>query len=115
MSPTWIILLAFALFIVPVRATYQRSTGRHSRGFFTASVDALPVVAAKAFVQNQLAILRIDQVLQAATKVEAGLNVRLICRVLGEGEGPTTWEFLAYRTLGGAWVFRSARMLQRVP
>jgi hypothetical protein len=111
MSPTWILLLAFALFIVPVRAAYQRASGRHSRGFYTANPDAVPVVAARSFVQDQLAVLRIDEVLRAATRVEAGLNVRLICRVLGEGAGPTTWEFLAYRTLGGAWVFRSARRL----
>jgi len=111
MSPTWIILLAFALFLVPVTAACRVPAGRYVKGFYVASVDAMPVQEARRFVQGQLAALHIDTVLKAATRVEGGLKVKLICRVAAQAAAPTTWEFLAYRKLDGSWSLHSARRL----
>jgi hypothetical protein len=111
MSPTWILLLVFALFLVPATAACRVPSGRYLKGFYLASVDALPVQEAMRFVQGQLTALRIDQVLKAATRVEGGLKVKLICRVAAQAAAPATWEFQAYRKLDGSWSLHSARLL----
>lgn len=57
---------------------------------------------ARAFIQENLAALAIDEVCEAYTQVVAGLNVKLVCKVTGE-DGPSRWQFVAYRSLDRRW------------
>jgi len=47
---------------------------------------------------------------KAGTQVVAGTNVKLVCRVTGEG-APARWEFVAWHRLEGTWELISARRL----
>jgi hypothetical protein len=79
-------------------------------GYRAAALDAPLVLQAQAFIQKHLALLRLEELQEAYTQVVAGINVKLVCRVTGEGE-PARWEFVAWRKLDGTWMLQSARKL----
>ncbi|WP_306599924.1 hypothetical protein [Geothrix sp. 21YS21S-2] len=79
-------------------------------GYRPAPLDAPPVLEARTFVQTHFARLRLGEVRKAGTQVVAGTNVKLVCRVTGEG-APARWEFVAWRRLDGTWELISARRL----
>jgi hypothetical protein len=68
------------------------------------------VLDAKAFIQKQFALMRIEEIKEAHTQIVAGRNVRLVCRVKEE-QGEGTWEFVAGRSLSGHWQLLLARRL----
>jgi hypothetical protein len=77
-------------------------------GYQAAALDAPLVLEAQAFIQKHFAFLRLEAIQEAYTQVVAGTNVKLVCRVAGEGE-PSQWEFVAWRKLNGTWELQSAR------
>jgi len=81
-------------------------------GYRPVPLDAPPVLEARAFVQTHFARLRLGEVRKAGTQVVAGTNVKLVCRVTGEG-APARWEFVAWSRLDGTWELISARRLSR--
>ncbi|GEM_PF-1307927 len=73
-------------------------------------VDQPQVVEAKGFLQQKLPNLTLLDVTRAYTQVVAGLNVKLVARVLDE-EGTMDWEFVAYQSLDGKWHLTSANRI----
>ena len=72
------------------------------------SLDAPVVAEARAFIQRNLPLLRIERVLEASTQVVAGTKMSLVCRVQEE-EGPGTWAFTIYRRPNRRWRLQSAQ------
>jgi hypothetical protein len=75
-----------------------------------APVDTPLVGDARAFVQKHLASMTLGDVTEAYIQVVAGLNVKLVCTVVAD-DGPSAWEFVAYRSLDGKWHFYSANRI----
>lgn len=73
-------------------------------------VDQPQVVEAKGFLQQKLPNLTLLDVTRAYTQVVAGLNVKLVAKVLDE-EGTMDWEFVAYQSLDGKWHLTSANRI----
>lgn len=68
------------------------------------------VQAAKAEIQKHFTNLRIQSVSEAYAQVVAGMNFKLVCKVL-EDEDDSTWEFVVWRKLDGVWKLTSAHRL----
>lgn len=79
-------------------------------GYQPAQTDTPLVLDAKAFVQKHLASMNLNEVTEAYTQVVAGLNVKLVCEVMAD-DGPSFWEFVAYRSLDSKWHFYSANRI----
>ncbi len=104
-------ILALALPLLGAGASLNaQGPPRRVGGYQAAALDAPLVVQARAFIQKHLAILRLEEIQEASTQVVAGTNVKLVCKVSGEGE-PARWEFVAWHKLDGAWLLHSARRL----
>jgi len=73
-------------------------------------VDQPQVLEAKGFLQQKLPNLTLLDVTRAYTQVVAGINVKLVARVLDE-EGTMDWEFVAYQSLDGKWHLTSANRI----
>jgi hypothetical protein len=76
-------------------------------GYAPTNLDAPLVREAQSFIQSHLAVMVLGEVSEAYTQVVAGLNVKLVCSVTGD-DGPSTWQFVAFRSLDGRWHFHSA-------
>ena len=80
-------------------------------GAYEPAPSDTPLVAeARSYVQNHLARLSVQEVDEAFIQVVDGLNVKLICEVTAE-DGPSTWQFVVYRSLKGQWQLQSAHRL----
>jgi len=101
-------LLPFLALALPLGA----SPGAQPRAGAYRQVDpASPEVQeARAEVQKNFTSLRIQAVSEAYAQVVAGMNYKLVCRVLEDG-GSGTWEFVIWRKLDGTWKLTSARRL----
>jgi hypothetical protein len=66
------------------------------------------VQTAKAEVQKHFTNLRIQSVSEAYAQVVAGMNFKLVCKVL-EDDADSTWEFVVWRKLDGTWKLTSAQ------
>ncbi|WP_306599435.1 hypothetical protein [Geothrix sp. 21YS21S-2] len=73
-------------------------------------VDQPQVLEAKGFLQRKLPNLTLLDVTRAYTQVVAGINVKLVAKVLDE-EGTMDWEFVAYQSLDGKWHLTSANRI----
>ena len=80
-------------------------------GSYRAVDPASPEVqAAKAEIQKHFTNLKILSVSEAYAQVVAGMNYKLVCKVL-EDDGDGTWEFVVWRKLDGTWKLTSAQRL----
>lgn len=100
------VLTALLCPLLGTHATAQvlpSSRASHRVGAYVLTATDTPEVQeAKAFIQGHLASINVDEITEAYTQVVAGLNVKLICKVSGE-DGPSEWQFVAYRSLDGRW------------
>jgi len=94
----------------PAAAAAPAATAREPRpgGYTPAKVDDPLVLEAKAAVQRQFALLRLETVLDAGLQLVAGLNVALVCRVQ-EADGQGIWAFRVHRRLDNSWQLTLAR------
>ena len=74
------------------------------------SSDTPLVLDAKNYIQKHLASMSVAEVREAYTQVVAGLNVKLICAVTSD-DGPSDWQFVAFRSLDGCWHLTSAKRI----
>ena len=80
-------------------------------GYREVDREAPDVLAARDEAQRANPSLTIEQVLQAYTQVVAGMNYKLVCQVLQEGQ-ETQWRFIVWHKLDGTWeVTRSEKLL----
>lgn len=87
------------------------SPSNHRMGAYEPAPTDTPLVQeARTFIQRHLASFNLDEVTEAYTQVVAGFNVKLVCKVTAE-DGPSAWQFVAYRSLDGQWHFWSADRL----
>lgn len=68
------------------------------------------VQAAQAEIQKRFTNLRILSVSEAYAQVVAGMNYKLVCKVM-EDDAESTWEFVVWRKLDNTWKLTSARQL----
>lgn len=68
------------------------------------------VQAAKAEVQKHFTNLQILSVSEAYAQVVAGMNFKLVCKVVQDGDA-STWEFVVWHKLDDTWELTSARRL----
>jgi len=80
-------------------------------GYQSVDSEAATVQEAKAAAQKALAGLSIEAVLEAYQQVVAGMNYKLVCRVVETGAADT-WEFVVWHRLDDTWKLTSARQLQ---
>ena len=92
----------------PVAPDSSNATEGPIMGAYAPAATDNPLVQdARAFIQNHLASMSLNEVTEAYTQVVAGMNVKLVCEVAGE-DGTATWQFVAYRSLDGRWHWHSA-------
>jgi hypothetical protein len=90
------------------QAATDPGSREHRVGAYQPAPSDTPLVReALAYVQRQLTTLSLGEVTEAYTQVVAGLNVKLIVKATGD-DGPSEWQFVAYRSLDGKWHFWSA-------
>ena len=93
------------------RAQVAQNPGHPITGAYeTTPLDTPVVQQAKAFIQNQLPNLLLGEVSEAYSQVVAGLNLKLIIEATGE-DGPSTWQFVAFRSLDQYWHLTSAHRI----
>lgn len=73
-------------------------------------LDTPVVKEARDFLQSRLVSLTLGEVSVAYVQVVAGLNVKLVCDVMEDGQ-TASWKFVAYRSLDGHWHFWLAEHL----
>jgi hypothetical protein len=80
-----------------------------------AAIDPASDVAlqARANIQGYFSLsqMRLEDILQAATQVVAGTNVKLRCKVTGDVE-PAVWEFVIWHKLDGSWRLTAATKVE---
>jgi hypothetical protein len=83
----------------------------HRMGAYEPAPSDMPLVQdAKTYIQKHLASMSVNEIREAYTQVVAGLNVKLICAVTSD-DGPSDWQFVAFRSLDGRWHLTSARRI----
>lgn len=87
-----------------------RSPMRKVGAYQACSTEAELVQTAKCFIQGQLTGMTLAEVQEAYTQVVAGVNVKLVCRVLDE-DGESEWQFIAYRSLDRRWHLYAANRI----
>jgi hypothetical protein len=95
---------------LPPATPAPRGKTIHVGGYSPAPTDTPLVTDAKAFLQASLPSWSFREVVEAYTQVVAGLNVKLVCDVT-EADGPSQWQFVAFRSLDGRWHLTSAERL----
>ena len=93
------------------RTQLPPTTGHPTVGAYAMTPLDNPVVQeAKGYLQNQLPNQVLGEITEAYTQVVAGLNVKLIVAATGE-DGPSTWQFVAFRSLDQRWHLTSAQRI----
>lgn len=64
--------------------------------------DSPLVQEAEQFVQSRMLSMTFGEVSVAYVQVVAGLNIKMVCSVMEDGE-QSSWRFVAFRSLDGRW------------
>ena len=104
-----------ALLCPLVGASARAQMSQHPSHPITGAYEMTPldtpvVQQAKGYIQNQMPNLVLGEVTEAYTQVVAGLNVKLVVEATGE-DGPSTWQFVAFRSLDQRWHLTSAQRI----